>query len=116
MRSCIIEKDGRPLVSPAYIADGFFTRLRGLMLKKELAPGEGLLLKNCPQIHCFFMRFPIDAVYLDEQMLVTGIETVAPWHLGKRIRGTRHTLEIGAGRGKDLRPGMKLHVTEEDER
>ena len=113
MRSCIIEKDGRPLASPAYIADSFFRRLRGLMLKKELPRGEGLLLVNCPRIHCFFMRFPIDAVYLDARMFVTGVETIAPWHLGKRIRGTRHTLELEAGKGKELRPGMKVHAKED---
>jgi len=46
------------------------------------------------------MRFPIDAVYLDKELRVVGIETVAPWHVGRIFRGARHTLELPAGCGR----------------
>lgn len=86
-------------------ADNFLTRFKGLMFRKELAAGEGLLLKNCSAIHCCFMRFPIDAVYLDDCMTVVGVETVKPWRLGHIFPRARHVLELEAGRGQTLIPG-----------
>ena len=79
------------------VAENFFGRLRGLLGKEALLPGEGLLLTKVSSIHCFFMKFAIDAVYLSEDMVVTGVETVQPWHVGKRFPHTKHTLEVEAG-------------------
>ena len=98
--------------APVKVADNFMTRFRGLMLRKALLPGEGLLLKNCPAIHCCFMRFPIDAVYLDDSMTVVGVETVYPWQLGHHFTEARHVLELEMGRGSWLRPGMHLLMKE----
>jgi uncharacterized membrane protein (UPF0127 family) len=46
------------------------------------------------------MRFPIDAVYLTEDMGVLEIETLPPWRLGKRVPQTKHILELAAGGAK----------------
>lgn len=94
------------------VADGFFTRFRGLMFRKALAPGEGLLLKNCPAIHCCFVRFSIDAVYLDAGMRVIAVETVKPWRLGRQFPGVKHVLELEAGNARDLTPGMHIEWKE----
>ena len=88
------------------VADTFFARFKGLMFRKSLTPGEGLLLKDCSAIHCCFMRFPIDAVYLDNCMQVVGIATVKPWHLGCIFPGAKHLLEVEAGSARELVPGM----------
>ena len=101
-----------PLALRVAIADTFFTRFRGLMLRKELAAGEGLLLKNCTAIHCCFMRFSIDAVYLDGNMQVVAAETVKPWCLGRVFPGVRHVLELEAGRARDLKPGLPIEWKE----
>lgn len=98
--------------APIRIADSFRTRFRGLMFRKKLQPKEGLLLKNCPAIHCCFMRFPIDVVYLDGAMTVVGLETVSPWHFGRRFQGVRHTLELSEGSCDRLKPGMRLEIKE----
>ena len=103
---------GELLASPVYIADSFGSRFCGLMLRRSLAPGEGLLLKKCPSIHCFFMRFTIDAVYLDRDMTVVGTETVKPWRVGGSFRGARHVLEVAEGAAHLVRAGMKLEVKE----
>jgi len=79
------------------LADSFWGRFRGLMGQKQLDTEEGLLLRNCSSIHCFFMRFPIDTVYLDDAYRVVGLETVAPWRVGHLFRGAKHTLEVTAG-------------------
>ncbi len=75
-------------------ANTFFDRFIGLMGKRALGDGEGLLLIDCSSIHCFFMRITIDAVYLSKDLTVLGIETLRPWQIGRRIRHASHVLEL----------------------
>ena len=82
------------------VADSFFTRLKGLMGKKHLEEGEGLLLLHCPAIHCFFMKITIYAVYLSEDMTVLATETLTPWKIGRHVKHARHVLELAAGTGR----------------
>ena len=105
--------NGEILADKVYIADSYFKRLRGLLGKKQLQPGEGLLLTKVSSVHCFFMKFTIDVVYLDKDMVVTGVETIPPWRVGKWIKGTTHTLELeeGAARGR-VKKGDKLTINE----
>ena len=112
MKTCAAYTAGRALACPVAVADTFFTRFRGLMFRKELAPGEGLLLKHCNAIHCCFMAFPIDVVFLDGNMRVVAVETVNPWCLGGYFPGTRHVLELEAGRACHLTPGMLIEWKE----
>ena len=98
------------------LADSFFSRFRGLMLKKSLDSGEGLLLKNCSSIHCFFMRFTIDAVYLDKEMSVVAVECVKPWRIGGFYKGAKHVLELEEGRGTLLRTGEKIYLKERNDK
>ena len=102
----------RPVAVRVAVADTFFSRFRGLMLRKNLPSGEGLLLKHCSAIHCCFMRFPIDAVYLSGSMRVVAVETVAPWHLGRAFPGVKHVLELNAGDARDLVPGTQIEWKE----
>jgi uncharacterized membrane protein (UPF0127 family) len=92
----------RVLCDHCHIADGPLTRLRGLMGRRGLSRGEGLLLKPAPSIHTFFMRFPIDAVFLDAGLQVVGISAdLAPWRMAGR-RGARAVLELPAGEARRL--------------
>ena len=64
----------------AKAADNFFKRLIGLMFKKSLDKDEALIFKGAPSIHTFFMRFPIDVVFLDREMRVIRIcKELKPW-------------------------------------
>ena len=89
---------GKVVADEVGLADCFFSRFRGLMGKKNLGDGEGLLLTHCSSIHCFFMKIPIDAVYLSKNMTVLGIETLKPWSVGGHFKGTADVLELKAGR------------------
>ena len=92
------------------LADGFFTRLRGLLGRRALERGEGLLLSPSSSVHTFFMRFPIDVVFLDRALQVVGVAAdVPPWRLAGR-RGARHVLELPAGeaRARGIRVGERL--------
>ena len=78
------------------LADSFITRFKGLMGKKSLSNGEGLLLMHCSSVHCFFMKITIDVVYLSKNMTVLGVETLPPWRIGRHVKGTAHVLELAA--------------------
>jgi uncharacterized membrane protein (UPF0127 family) len=53
-------------------------RLRGLLGRDRLAPGEALLLERCGSVHTFGMRFAIDVVFLDRQRRVVAIHRAVP--------------------------------------
>src|ERR1700751_6408205 len=50
-----------------------FGRLRGLLGRDGLEPGIGMLIDAAPSGHMFFMRFPIDVVFLDRDRTVVGV-------------------------------------------
>lgn len=85
-------------------AKSLLARFKGLMGKTALGKGEGLLLITS-SIHCFFMRIPIDAVYISKNMTVLGKETLTPWTIGKWFRGTKYILELGAGETSSVTAG-----------
>lgn len=109
MKTCTIIA-GDTTLTPVSIADSFLTRFRGLMFRKTMGPSEALLLKNCSSIHCMFMRFTIDVVYLDDDFTVVATETVKPWGVGGFHRHVRHVLEIPENAADGLVTGMRLIV------
>ena len=54
-------------------AESIAERLRGLLGRRGLDPGAGVLLMNCGSIHTFGMRFTIDVVFLTKKGFVTKI-------------------------------------------
>ena len=99
--------DGGHIVCERCRAPGTVTgRMRGLLGRSELPLGEGLVLRRAPAIHTFFMRFAIDAVFVDREMVVVGIEPkVSPWRVVARRRAWA-VLELPAGEA--LRRGIRL--------
>jgi uncharacterized protein len=94
------------------VADNPLTRLRGLLGRRELALGEGLLLRPAPSIHTWFMRFPIDAVFLSHDLRVVAVEPdLRPWRM-RGARGARAVLELPAGEAgrQGLEVGLELEV------
>jgi uncharacterized membrane protein (UPF0127 family) len=79
------------------LADRAFARMRGLLGRSGLEPGGGMLLTPEPSVHMFFMRFPIDAVFLDRENKVVGVRhELRPWRVAG-ARGAYATLELPAG-------------------
>ena len=71
--------------------------MRGLLGRASLPSGEGILLRPAGSVHTFFMRFPIDVVFLDREAVVVGIEpSLRPWKTSGR-RGAKAVVEIAAG-------------------
>jgi uncharacterized protein len=108
----VAREDGTPLCERCLLADSPVTRLKGLLGRSGLGANEGLLLKPAPAIHTFFMRFPIDAVFVDRDMRVVGVEPeLRPWRWARRKRA-RAVLELSAGESerRGLRIGERLKV------
>lgn len=89
--------NGRLLCDRVARADSPFARFKGLMGRRELLKGEGLLLHPCNQVHTFRMRFALDVLFLTREMRVARIETLAPGKVGPRVKEAAFVLEVAAG-------------------
>src|SRR5215471_3872779 len=79
------------------VPNSAFGRMRGLLGRDGLEPGTGMLIDSAPSVHMFFMRFPIDVVFVDRDWRVVGVRHgLRPW----RVAGARRAvaaLELPAG-------------------
>jgi uncharacterized membrane protein (UPF0127 family) len=79
------------------VADRPWSRARGLLGARGLPDGEGLWLQPAGSIHMFFMRFAIDAVFVDRNGVVRKVAAgLLPWRVAG-CRGARSVLELAAG-------------------
>jgi uncharacterized protein len=101
-----VERDGKILVNLTRgsivserieIADRPGRRMRGLLGRDSLEPGQGMLLQPAPSIHTAFMRFPIDVVFMDGTLRVKKIvEALRPWRMASAHRAWA-VVELAAG-------------------
>ena len=83
------------------------TRLFGLLGRRSLPSGEGLLIRPSSGVHTFGMLFPIDVVALDRENCVSGVwEAVGPWRVRALSLATRSVLEMSAGEAR--RAGIQV--------
>jgi uncharacterized protein len=105
--------DGAVVCERCLVAATPLRRIRGLLGRKDLPPGEGLLLRPASSIHTLFMRFPIDAVFLDRDLIVRKITTeLKPWRFA--FGRSRAILELAAGEcaRRGIAPGERLSSVE----
>ena len=97
-RRAVNQTSGLLLASHVEEARAFHRRLVGLMGRRGLPEGAGLHLDPCNGIHTFFMRFAIDALFLDrEGRVVKTFAALAPWRVTSIDGRTRSVLELPAG-------------------
>ena len=93
----------------------FIGRGIGLMFRSPLAPGQGMLIDPCNGIHMLFMRFPIDALFLDRQDRVKKVyQHVRPWvGVVWLVIGARKVVELPAGTlgPLGLKPGEQMELS-----
>jgi uncharacterized membrane protein (UPF0127 family) len=89
---------GRVLASRLERPRTFVGRGLGLMFRRGLAPGQGMWIAPCNGIHTFFMRFPIDAVFLDRGHRVVRVyPSLRSWRLVPLVLGARSVVELPGG-------------------
>ncbi|TEB06991.1 hypothetical protein Psch_00529 [Pelotomaculum schinkii] len=91
--------NGAVLANMVQIADDFKTRLKGLIGRGGLKSDEALIIRPCKSVHTCFMRFPIDVIFLNEDLYILRIiENIQPYRFSPIVAGSRMVIEMPAGR------------------
>lgn len=102
---------GLLLAEQAVLADSMWSRFWGLMGRRALPEGGGLVLKPGGAIHMLFMRIPLDVLHVDREGRVTHVlRGIKPWRLGPLLVGGALAIELPAGAAGDTQPGDELVV------
>lgn len=94
------------------IASSFLKRLIGLLGRRSLADDTGLLIVPCNNIHTAFMRFVIDAVFVDDDGIILSIfEKMPPFRIAY-VRHASSCLELSSGGAArlNLKVGQKIEA------
>src|SRR5215208_7766279 len=93
----IVREDWTVVCERCAVAATPLRRMKGLLGRKSLDAGEGLLIRPTSSLHMFFMRFPIDAVFLDRELEVRKVvPDLKPWRVAF-ARGAKSVVELSAG-------------------
>ncbi len=110
---CINAQTNQIIADDLEMKDTYLGRLVGLLGKKGLNKGQGIVLKPCAQIHTCFMRFAIDAVFISKDFKVLKIiKNMGSWHFSPIVLKSLYTLEVAAGEIKDLNEGDYIKFTD----
>ena len=86
------------VASRVEVAASARARRKGLLGRGALMAGDGLWLVPCESIHTFFMRFPIDVLFLDKDgRAIRAIPRLVPWRATRVYLSARSVLELWAG-------------------
>ncbi len=98
MRQVLVNvRTGDAVSTDLEVARTQWQRMRGLLGRRGLEAGGGMRFDGTNSIHMFFMRFPIDVLYLDrEGRVVKLVHNLAPWRLSAAWRA-KVTIELPAG-------------------
>ena len=111
----------KPLATHVRAARTHWSRLWGLMCvaDDDFPAGYGLWIQPSQGVHTFAMRFPIDVLYLDRELIVVYLgEQMKPWRIGPIKRKAKSVLELPGGtlEGTGTRVGDKIEISVGDAR
>jgi hypothetical protein len=87
------------LATRVVVANSFFKRLKGLLGCKSLNEGEALIITHSKSIHTFFMRFPIDVLFVDKNnKIVKLIPSLKPFRLTSICFKSAYVVELPSGK------------------
>ncbi len=108
------ERTGKVLAEELEVPRTFIGRGIGLMFRRPLEPGRGMWINPCNGIHMMFMKFAIDAVFLDRNERVKKVYPKLPaWWGAVWIEwGAHSVLELAPGSTAelDLRLGDQIEI------
>ena len=111
MATGVLRKAGGQVVcARCELADNPLKRMRGLLGRTGLEPGEGMLFRPAGSIHMFLMRFPIDVLFCDRDLVVVGVERdLHPWRTAGR-KGAKVVVELPVGGADGVEVGDRLFL------
>jgi len=93
---------GKVLADKVELAETFWRRFLGLMFRRNFRKGQALLFKLAKSgrygVHMFFVRFPIDLLYLNQNFVVVDIRReLRPWRIHRPKVKANYIVELPAG-------------------
>lgn len=86
------------ILDHAAVADNFGARLKGLLGRRSLPRGTGLLIKPCRSVHTCGMQFPIDVGFVDAGGRLCHLVTrMRPFRFSRNVREALYVIEAPAG-------------------
>lgn len=113
MAQLFLKSNMRLLSNRLEIADSLFSRMKGLLGKKHLDTDEMMWIHKCNSIHTFFMKFPIDCVFVDKDLTIKKIFfDVSPWRITLPVLSASSVIELAGGQARilNLKAGDQLYV------
>jgi uncharacterized protein len=99
------------LAERAELATSSWARFWGLMGRRELPPGTGLVLQPGGGIHTWFMRIPIDVIHVDKRNVVTHVlRGIRPWRFGPLFVGGKQAIELPVGAAVRTERGDEIGI------
>lgn len=100
-------RDGSIPADRVEIARSLLGRLVGLIGRREFPGGSALVIQGCRQVHTFFMRFPIDVVFLDAENHILCVEAdVRPYSITRYCKRAASAVELPAGTASEY--GLRI--------
>ena len=98
MAGAFNETKGTELASDVGLARSMWARFWGLMGRGSLPERHGLFISPCSSVHTFFMRFPIDVIFVDRAgRVVKIVPAMKPWRAALGGSGAHSALELNGG-------------------
>ncbi|MDA8229007.1 MAG: DUF192 domain-containing protein [Desulfitobacterium hafniense] len=96
--SLINERTGMVVGKTVWRAETFWTRLKGLLGRKNLFQGEGLWIQPCKQVHMIGMSIPLSIWFLNESGVIVGIiDHLIPGEISPKYHQAASVLEFNTG-------------------
>jgi len=106
---------GTVLAARVVRPNGWLKRALGLLGRKTLNADEALWLEHCWGIHTVGMRFPIDVLFLDQDLRILRVRAnVQAGRFAVAHFKAYHVIELAAGTCEqfDLLPGDTMALSE----
>lgn len=113
MKRLMFKNRKQVLVEKLEVADSYWSRLKGLLGRRDLAADRGLWITRCNSVHTFFMHFPIDLIFVDDDFVVVKtVGHVRPGRMVWPVRKARSVIELRGGflDQNRVEVGERLHV------
>lgn len=98
MKMSVLNQDKVEVAKEATEATTALTRMKGLMFASDMIGYDALFIKPCNSIHTFFMKFPIDVLFISKEMKVVKImRNLLPWRMTRMYFTAHQVLELKGG-------------------